>query len=146
VLTFGSRTQQVRSLRRVFPRFPECEYVEIAFRDACISPRPSKGEYRRVDRLVGQLERAEMNPETAARSEIEMRTHGFFRVNVVLTHEPAWLVRAYRKQRQIDARKPAPDFGEVRTVTRIAGEINDHPSGLDDESAPETAIAITQSA
>ena len=87
-----------------------------------------------------------MHPQAATRPEIEMCSHRFLWIHVVLPHEPSWLVSPNRKQRQINVREPAPDFGKVRTVAGVACEIDDRFSDLDDESTPKTAIPVVQSA
>ena len=71
-------------------------------------PGPSLGERPqwRIDRLVGQLERAEMHAEAPARADCEVRAQGFVGVHVHGLHEPARFVGANWNQGEVEGPQP----------------------------------------
>src|SRR6185312_15715504 len=85
-----------------------------------------------------------MHADAVVRAEFEMRSDRLRRIHVVLAHEPAWLIGTNRQQRHINARKPAADLLEVRTISGISGEKHDRAAGLHHEAAPQAAIAIIE--
>src|SRR5213079_570001 len=97
---------------------------------------------RLVYSLRGQLKRAEVHRDAAAGAEIEVRLHRFSRIHVDVLHAPARLIGADRQERQVDRGEPRGDLPEMGAVPRIAGKEDPASPGLDQESAPQRAIAV----
>src|SRR5215831_10932961 len=75
-----------------------------------------------------------------------MRLHRVRRIHVHGSHEPAWLIRADRNQREINGSAALADLVEEWHVRGIAGEVDAPLPCHEDESAPERAVAIEGSA
>src|SRR6202789_1993101 len=82
----------------VFPGFAEPEHFEVALLQSRVRARLAHRQHRGVDRFVGQLKRAEMHADAAARAEVLMRANCLNRIDMLLTHEPARFISADRQQ------------------------------------------------
>ena len=70
-----------------------------------------------------------------------MRADSIVGIHVLITHEPPRLVCANGQESQVHRAEAGANISEVFPVTGVAGKINLSRADLDDESAPERAIA-----
>ena len=82
------------------PDLAGLEQAEALRLDAGIDARDLQRLLGRVDRLIGELERAVVMAERELGAAITESLHGFGRVHVLVAHEPARLVGADRQDRE----------------------------------------------
>src|SRR5262249_61427959 len=68
--------------------------------DAGFSERLGQRARRGVDRLFGEREGSVVVGEGKLGAAVEERLHGICRVEMLVAHEPAWLIGANRQDRQ----------------------------------------------
>ena len=111
--------------------------------DIHLEPRPhGLGEARmRVDGVLRSLEPipADLFPALSSRLKL------IASMNIADRRQPQDGRCAIPfEQREIDARKLAPDLSKMRAIAGVTCEINHGPAGLDDEPAPKAAIPVIQ--
>src|SRR5262245_54144572 len=83
-----------------------------------------------------------MHADALGRLEIEVRLDGLGWMHVDDLHEPAGGGGADAQQREVDRTERAPDVVEEGRIGSGAGEEEARGSELQQESAPERAIAV----
>src|SRR6202023_1652646 len=83
-----------------------------------------KREERRIDRLVGELERAVMVRERQLRAAIAIGLHRLRRIHVLVAHEPARLVGADRQDGELE--RPVALAGAPKHAAGAVAGIGDH--------------------
>src|SRR5437763_16701483 len=84
------------------PDLPRLQQPKLLRLNACFDPRLDQRLNGRVDRLVGELERAVVMAKREFGAAHLKCAHSFFGVHVHLAHEPAWLVRADGQDRETE--------------------------------------------
>jgi len=97
---------------------------------------------RIIDPFRRQLKRSKVHADALGRVEIEVRLQRLGWIHVNRRHEPARLVGADRKQRQIAWAEPLPNLAEERAERTVACEEKARVIDREHESAPQRAIAI----
>src|SRR5207244_11722955 len=70
----------------------------------------------------------------------------FPRFRVAVLQDPARLVGADREEGEIERAEPPRDFPPMRAVARVPGEQDPAPAGLDQQPAPQRAVAVEHAA
>src|SRR2546426_12576811 len=95
------------------PHLPGLERAEALGGDAAVVERGGERRARRVDRLIGELERAVMVRERELGAAFDERLHRLLRVHVLVAHEPARLVGADRQDGEAERAVERTGFAET---------------------------------
>ncbi len=101
---------------------------------------------RRIDALIRQLERAVVDRDAGLGGQDLVGSNRLLGRHVNRRHEPARLVGSDRQQRQARRSEPLADLREMVAEGRVSREINDAAGGFDHVAAPQSPIAVEDSA
>ena len=110
--------------------------------------RLGERDERRIDRFVGELERAVVVRERELGAAIDERLHRLGRIHVLVAHEPARLVSPDRQNREPERSMALARLAEMPAVA-IAGigdEIDPPGRRFDHERRPQRHVAVGQAA
>src|SRR5258708_7033263 len=77
-----------------------------------------------IRNVIAEVKRAEVDRDARLRTQSEMRAHGFVRIDVCVTHEPAGQIRSDRQKREADRFEPPADLREMMAPSGVAGEVD----------------------
>jgi hypothetical protein len=98
-----------------------------------------------VEALIRQLESSMVDRDAGLGAQYPVRSNGILGSHVHRRHEPAWLVRSDRQQREARRSEPFPNLGEVTSERGISREIYEPFTAFDHIPAPEGRVAVVNS-